>query len=93
MVPVDSSVMLELVSRCTQLSLDSISWNLPFQLLKINSTELYDFILARTYRARTQLIFNSYGRHSIFSVRKSLCLALQGSKFDPGTKFKYTNEH
>ena len=47
--------------------------------MKINSTESYDFFLALTYRARIQLIFTN----TIFPVHKSLCLALQGSKFDP----------
>ena len=58
--------------------------------MKINSTESYVFFLARIYRARIQLSFtNTRGDYclsfyfSIFSVRKFLCLALQGSKFDP----------
>ena len=59
-----------------------VTFSRPFQLMKINCTESYVFFLARTYRARIQQ-FYKYERHSIFSVRKSLCLALQGSKFDP----------
>ena len=51
--------------------------------MKVNFTELYDFFLALTYRARNSIDFYWYERHSIFSVRKTLCLALQGSKFDP----------
>ena len=49
--------------------------------MEINCTESYVFFLARTYRARIQLSFTN--TRGIFSVRKSLCLALQGSKFDP----------
>ena len=32
------------------------SFSRPFQLMKINSTESYDFFLVRFYRARIQLI-------------------------------------
>ena len=50
--------------------------------MKINSTESYVFFLARTYRARIELSFtNTRGF-------KSLCLALQGSKFDPRDKIQ-----
>ena len=76
-------------------TLPNLPFSRPFQLFKINSTESYVFFfLARTYRARTQLIFNQYERHSIFSVRKALCLALQGPNFDPRDEiYKYTKIH
>ena len=49
--------------------------------MKINSTESsYIFFLARIYRARIQLSFtNTRG----IQYSPYLCLALQGSKFDP----------
>ena len=71
--------------------------NLPFsrllQLMKINSTESYDFFLARTYRALIQLIFtNTRGIH--YSPDISLCVSpYRVQKLTLGTKYKYTNEY
>ena len=71
----------------------NLSFSRPLQLIKINSTESYDFFLALTYRARIQLIFTNtrgiqyspYINHSVFPYRV-LNLTL-------GMKYKYTNEH
>ena len=68
-----------------------VSFSRPFQLMKINSTESYVFILARTYRARIQLSFTKtrgiqYSPYLCVSPYRVLNLTL-------GTKYKYTNEH
>ena len=56
----------------------NLSFSRLLQLMKINSTESYNFFLARTYRARIQMIFtNTRG------IQYSPYLALQSSKFDP----------
>ena len=41
------------------------------------------FLFSSDLSCKNSVEFYKYERHSIFSVRKSLCLALQGSKFDP----------
>ena len=51
----------------------NLSFSTPLQLMKINSTESYDFFLALTYRTRIQLIFtNTSGIH--YSPYMSNCV-------------------
>ena len=61
----------------------NLSFSRPLQLMKINSTESYDFFLALTDHATIQLIFTDTRGIQYSPVHKSLCLALQGSKSDP----------
>ena len=71
----------------------NLSFSRPFQLLKINSTELYVFFLARTYRARIQLSFTNT-RGIQYSPYISHCVSpYRVPDLTLGTKYKYTNEH
>ena len=71
----------------------NLSFSRPLQLMKINSTESYDFFLARTYRARIQLIFTNT-RGIQYSPYLSLCVSpYRVPNLTLGTKYKYTNEH
>ena len=61
--------------------------------MKINSTESLVFFLARTYRARIQLIFTNT-RGIQYSPYVSLCVSpYRVPNLTLGTKHKYTNEH
>ena len=51
----------------------NLSFSRPLQLMKINFTESYDFVLALTYRARNQLIFTNT-RGIQYSPYKSHCV-------------------
>ena len=70
-----------------------ISFSRPFQLLKINSTELYVFFLGRTFRARIQLSFTNT-RGIQYSPYVNPCVSpYRVLNLTLGTKYKYTNEH
>ena len=70
-----------------------VSFSRPFQLMKINYTELYVFILARTYRVRIQLSFTNT-RGIQYSPYVNLCVSPYWvPNLALGTKYKYTNEH
>ena len=71
----------------------NLSFSRPFQLMKINSTESYDFFLALTYRAKIQLIFTNT-RGIQYSPYISHCVSpYRVPNLTLGTKHKYTNEH
>ena len=68
------------------------SFSRPLQLMKINSTESYDFFLALAYRARIQLIFTST-RGIQYSPYISLWVSpYRVPNLTLRTKHKYTNE-
>ena len=61
--------------------------------MKINSTETYVFILARTYRARIQLSFTN-ARDIQYSPYVNPCVSpYKVLNLTLGTKYKYTIEH
>ena len=67
----------------------NLSFSRSFQLLKINSVESYDFFLARTYRARIQLIFTNT-RGIQYSPYISHCVSpYRVPNLTLGTKYKY----
>ena len=67
-----------------------LSFSRPLQLMKINSTESYDFFLARTYRARIQLIFTNT-RGIQYSPYIRYCVSpYRVSNLTLRTKYKYT---
>ena len=71
----------------------NLAFSRPFQLMKINSTESYVFVLSRAYCARIQLSFN-YMRGIQYSSYVSLCVSpYRVPNLTLGTKYKYTNEH
>ena len=71
----------------------NLSFSRPLQLMKINSTESYDFVLARSYHARIQLIFTDM-RGIRYSPYISLCVSpYRVPNLTLGTKYMYTNEH
>ena len=70
-----------------------VSFSRPFHLMKINSTESYVFLLARTYRARIQLSFTNT-RGIQYSPYVNPCvLPYRVLNLTLGTKYKYTNEY
>ena len=85
------SAKFEPLIFCTHLL--NLSFSRPLQLMKINSAESYDFFLARTYRARIQLIFTNT-RGIQYSPYISLCVSpYRVPNLTLGTKHTYTNEH
>ena len=71
----------------------NLSFSRPLQLMKINFTESYDFFLARTYRARIQLIFTNM-RGIQYSPYISLCVSpYRVPNLTLRTKHTYANEH
>ena len=71
----------------------NLSFSRPFQLMKINFTESYDFFLALTCRARIQLIFINT-RDIQYSPYINLCVSpYRVPNLTLGTKYKYTNKH
>ena len=85
------SAKIEPLKFCTYLL--NLSFSRPLQLMKINSTESYVFCLARTYRARIQLIFTNT-RGIQYSPYIKLCVSpYRVPNLTLGTKHKYTNEH
>ena len=68
--------------------LQKVSFSRPFQLMKINSTESYVFVLARTYRGRIQLSFTI--TRGIYSPYVNPCVSLyRVLNLTLGTKYKY----
>ena len=70
-----------------------VSFSRPFQLMKINTTESYVFILARSYRAKIHLSFTNT-RGIQYSSYVNPCVSpYRVPNLTLGTKYKYTNEH
>ena len=61
--------------------------------MKINSTESYDFFLARTYRARIQLIFTNTRGFQYSPYINLFVSPYRVPNMTLGTKYKYTNEY
>ena len=71
----------------------NVSFSRPFQLMKINCTESYVFLLARTYRVRIQLSFTTT-RGIQYSLYVNPCVSpYRVPNLTLGTKYKYTIEY